>query len=88
MALLKEEKGIEAILPSTEAVRRYKLHPDRIGCSRCAGRASGFDSATAAQLEGLCEIASRNAADLLHDTFPDRRSDGIWEISGRYPYSI
>ena len=31
MALLKEEKGIEAILPSMEAVRRYNLHPNRIG---------------------------------------------------------
>jgi len=30
-ALLKEEKGIEAILPSTEAVRQYNLHPNRIG---------------------------------------------------------
>jgi len=31
MALLKEEKGIEAVLPSTEAARQYHLHPRRIG---------------------------------------------------------
>ena len=30
-ALLKEEKGIEAVLSSAEAAKLYRLHPDRIG---------------------------------------------------------
>jgi phosphonoacetate hydrolase len=29
--LLKEEKGIESVLPSTEAARKFHLHPQRIG---------------------------------------------------------
>ncbi len=31
MALLKEGEGVEAVLPSTEAARKYRLHPNRIG---------------------------------------------------------
>ncbi len=31
VSLLKEEKGIEAVLPSTDAATRYRLHPHRIG---------------------------------------------------------
>ena len=31
MALLSEEKGIEAVMPNNEAAQRYHLHPSRIG---------------------------------------------------------
>ncbi|HOO90704.1 MAG TPA: alkaline phosphatase family protein [Syntrophales bacterium] len=31
MALLREERGVEGIMPSPEAARLYRLHPDRIG---------------------------------------------------------
>ena len=31
MALLAEEKGIEAVMASPEAARQYRLHPSRIG---------------------------------------------------------
>ncbi|MBN2568424.1 MAG: alkaline phosphatase family protein [Deltaproteobacteria bacterium] len=31
MALLREEKGIERIMPSSEAARLFRLHPERIG---------------------------------------------------------
>ncbi len=31
MALLREEEGVERVMPSSEAARVYHLHPDRIG---------------------------------------------------------